>query len=221
MWWHALTMASGGVWSVARAEPDRLLIVGISVAAACALAQATAQLVDFWAFGLRIAALNGNTESNAFSWLAGAAMLGTTAAFALSAKFNRELRATSLALVGLFGLLLVDNRIGIHERLPHGKLMFLPLLGCVFALAWKLSASPSGQGRVLLRIGLASLFVSLLVHLIGPSVLAAGGWHTDDWEYQLKVSFKEATELAGWVLMFFGSLTLVTRPRRLQDAQAA
>ena len=193
----------------------RLPVLAFAVAGAAFAAQATAQLVDFWAFGLRYAVLNGNSEASAFSWISAVAICGIVIAFVGLVVAAPENRKTTTVVATLFVFLLVDNRAHLHERLAHGKLLFLPALGLAFALLWSYSGGSSPRHRLLVRGGLAFLAASLTVHLAGPTVLKWAGWTSDDWQYQVKVALKESTEKAGWILVCFGALAdLASRRRR-------
>jgi hypothetical protein len=197
-------------------EPaGKLPILAFAIAGSAFAAQATAQLVDYWAFGLRYAVLNGNSEASAFSWVSAVAICGTAIAFAALVVVAPEHRRITIAVAVLFTFLLVDNRAHLHERLAHGKVVFLPALGAAFALLWSYSANCSPRNRLLIRGGLGFLGISLFVHLVGPSVLSWAGWTADDWQYQVKVALKESTEKAGWILVCFGALAdLASRRRR-------
>jgi hypothetical protein len=186
------------------ARTDRFTLLGIAVAAAAFTAQAAAQLVDLWAFDLRVAELDGNSVSSVFSWVSAAALLGTAVAFAGIASVDRKRRATGVAACVLFAFLLLDNRLHIHGRLTHGKLLFLPILGTAFVLLWRFWAKP-GRERALVRAGLGLLLLSLVVHLTGPTILSWGGWQATDWQDQLKIALKESAEKAGWILVCFGA----------------
>jgi len=186
-------------------------LIGLALAAVACCAQITAQFVDYWAFDLRFDWLNGNSASSAFAWVSGAAILGTALAFARIAIVSSSDRRTAVAIACLFTFLLVDNRVHIHERLNHGKLLFLPLLGVTFVLLWRFSARQSVRERRLVHAGLAFLLVSLLVALLGPTVLHSAGWTAHDWQYQVKVAIKEGTEKAGWILVCFGALASLQR----------
>jgi hypothetical protein len=192
-----------------RSDSDRLVLTGLAVAAFAFAAQTTGQLVDYWTFHLRIAELNGNSASSAFSWVSAAAILGIGASFALVAVVAPAQRRRAAALAALFAFLLVDNRAHIHERLAHGKLLFLPILGAAFALLWQTSRNLPPRHRALIRGGLGFLFVSLVVHIAGPTVLSWAGWGVHDWQYQVKVAIKESTEKAGWILVCFGALAVL------------
>lgn len=131
-------------------------------------------------------------------------------AFAWIAVRARAARALAAATSLLFCFLLVDNRLHIHVRLAHGKALFLPILGTVFFLVWWMSREWPQRERKLVRAGLWFLTASLVIHLFGPSVLRlAGWWHENDWQDQVKVALKEATEKAGWILVCFGAVARV------------
>jgi len=187
---------------------DGLAIAGFAVAGAALVAQTTAQLLDFWAFDLRLTALDGNTDgaSNAFAWVSGALMLASAISYGRIAVISTANRRLAGAIAGLLAFLVVDNRVHLHERVAHGKLLFVPVAGTAFVLLWRFSASQTPLERLLIRGGLGFLVVSYVVHLVGLTVLSWGGWHVHDWEYQLKIVLKESSEKAGWVLVFFGGL---------------
>jgi hypothetical protein len=56
----------------------------------------------------------------------------------------------------------------------------------------------------LIRVGCALLVCSIVIHLFGAQVLGAFGWSFSSWPYQIKIAFKEATEIAGWLLLGSG-----------------
>jgi len=189
---------------------DGVLLAGVSLALTAAVAEVTAQLVDYWAFDLRYPALNGNTSAYAFSWLGALLMAATIAAFVVLARGDVHRRAC-YALAGAFTFFLVDNVADIHERWANGKLLLLPLLGTVFALVWRVSTDADPAVRRVLRLGLGALALSLAVHLAGPKALAWAGWPEHSWEHQVKVAIKESSELVGWALICTGA---VARARR-------
>jgi hypothetical protein len=190
----------------AQRPADRLPLLAFAVAGTAFALQATAQLVDFWAFDLRFAFLNGNSTASAFSWVSAVAIFGTCVAFVGLAVLVPEHRRLAATVAVLFAFLLVDNRAHLHERLAHGKVLFLPALGLAFGLLWYFSGLESPRTRLLVRGGLCFLAVSLFVHLVGPTVLSWAGWQSHDWQYQIKVALKESTEKAGWILVCFGAL---------------
>jgi hypothetical protein len=199
---------------------DPVLLAGVSVALAAAVAEPTAQLVDYWAFDLRYPALNGNSSAYAFSWLGALLMATMIAAFVVLARRGVHRRAC-YGLAAAFAFFLVDNIANIHERSPNGKLYLLPFFGAVFALVWRLSTDSDPVVRRVLRLGLGALGLSLAVHLAGPVVLARVGWTEDSWEYQVKIAIKECTELAGWALICAGAVAGARTARRVETAGGA
>ena len=192
---------------------DPVLLAGVSLALAAAVAEWTSQLVDYWAFDLRYGALDGNSSAYAFGWVSALLMLTTIAAFLVLARRGVHRRACS-ALAAAFAFFLVDNIANIHQRTPNGKLYMLPLFATVFALVWRVSTDSDPGVRRALRLGLGALGVSLAVHVAGPTVLARAGWPGHSWEYQVKIAIKECTELAGWALICAGAVSRARKVRR-------
>jgi hypothetical protein len=204
-----------------RSDGDRLWAAGIAVAAAVVLALTAGQLIDFWAYNLRVAALNSATDSSVFTWFGGLAMLVAAVSFSVLAVRVPELRRTCVALAALFAFLLVDNRTQLHHRLPHGTALLLPVLAVVLVLLLRVGRVAPRRIERLLQAAVICLAVSLVVHVLGPPALAAVGWHSGDWQYQIKIAVKEGTELAGWILACFGALGLARSARRRRQDQPA
>ncbi|HEX5469787.1 MAG TPA: hypothetical protein VFW80_12145 [Gaiellaceae bacterium] len=183
----------------------RLVATATALAALAAAAQAAAQLVDYWAFGLRYAALDGNSSANAFGWLSAAMMAVAVVAFAAAALDDRDKRA-SWGLAAIFLFLFVDNRLDLHELVANGKLLFTPLLAALFLLVRHVSARAPGPAAWLLKAGLACLVVSFTAHIFGPTILSWAGWGEQTWQDQTKVAIKESAEVAGWILISSGAL---------------
>jgi hypothetical protein len=176
--------------------------VGVALAAALAAAGISAQLVDFWALHLRFGWLDSSSEHSIFVRIGTFAILGcAVGAFAL-ARRNRSALAASLGLVT--GWLFVDGLLGLHERIPHWTLLYVPLLGATVVGFWRLALPFPPAARRLVRAALLLLVASAAIHRLGPSVLSALGWGPDAWEYQVKIAIKEATEICGWLLLASG-----------------
>jgi hypothetical protein len=117
--------------------------------------------------------------------------------------------------VGLFALFTVEVSPAHAQvdRLSNGKLIYLPLLGCLGICVWRL-ARGSGQVTVM-RVGLVTLVGSYAMHVLGPDVLREVGWGPNSWAYQVKVGLKEGTEFAGWLLVVVALWRAgAARPRR-------
>jgi uncharacterized membrane protein YfbV (UPF0208 family) len=99
----------------------------------------------------------------------------------------------------LFAFLCVDGATRIHQHVPAWPAVYAPML---IALALAVVTIGRGTDRAaVLYAGLALLFGSLAIHVLGPHVVDALGWQPDGWAYQIKVALKEGTELAGWVVL--------------------
>lgn len=180
-----------------RPRSDDVARLGVGLAAVLVATQVAAHLVDYWAFDLRFAWLDSASEQSVFVRLGTFAILATSlATFALA-------RQASSRLVLLLGLatawLFVDGLFGIHERIPHWTLLYVPVLGAVVVGYWRLVPA-----QRLVRAGLGLLVLSALIHRLGPQLLSALGFGPDAWEYQVKIAIKEATEIGGWILLASG-----------------
>jgi hypothetical protein len=159
-------------------------------------------LVDFEADEERIGLLNANLASSWSHRATAAALLFGGGLAALRAGRGARCRpwwsATAAALVFLFVVEVTPAHVQV-DRLSHGKLIYVPLLACLVVCVLRLV---QGSEQVtLLRVGLAALTGSYLVHVLGPSAVRALGWGTDSSAYQVKVGLKEGTELSGWLLL--------------------
>jgi hypothetical protein len=174
--------------------------VGICLAAVVVAAQVSAHLFDFWALHLRSVLLDSASEHGLFVRLGGVAMLATAGATLAHRRSSRL--AIPLAFVTAW--LFADSLLGLHEHVPHWKLVYAPLFGAIAACYWLLSAPLAPAPRRLVRGALALLVLSAAIHVLGPPALAALGWGPSAWEYQVKIALKEATEIAGWILLASG-----------------
>jgi uncharacterized membrane protein YfbV (UPF0208 family) len=100
---------------------------------------------------------------------------------------------------GLFGVLLLDNVTRLHTHMGAWPVVYIPILAGIAAAAWTL-ARGSREAPVV-AAGLLTLVGSLAVHVLGPHAVHALGGDDGSWAYQVKAGLKEATELAGWVLL--------------------
>jgi hypothetical protein len=183
--------------AITRPQSEGVARLGIVVAAAAVAAQVTAHLVDYWAFDLRSALLDSASEHSVFVRLGTFAILACAVATLALARRASSLLAAVLGLVTAW--LFVDGLLGIHERVPHWTLVYIPVLAAVLVGFWRLA----GSSRVV-RAALLSLVLSAAIHRFGPHVLALLGWGPAAWEYQVKIALKEATEIGGWILLASG-----------------
>lgn len=170
-------------------------------AAGAALALETAtHLLDFGVYDFRIRLLDSSYE---WSWshlaataaFAACAVIGARAAIAATGHRRRAWSTIWAA----FSLLLVDNVTRLHDRIGFWPAIYAPLLLAV-CVALATVARGTERERVV-QAGIGLLFGSLVVHVLGPSVVSLMGWGPGTWAYQVKVAIKEGTELAGWLLL--------------------
>ncbi|HEV7640858.1 MAG TPA: hypothetical protein VGO39_08335 [Gaiellaceae bacterium] len=192
------------------ARPDdngaRVARIGIGFAAVVVAAQVSAHLFDFWALNLRSALLDSASEHGIFVRLGSLAILACAVATLAHRRSSRL--AVPLAVVAAW--LFADALLGLHAHL-HGRLVNVPLLAAIAAGYWLLAARFAPAPRRLVHAALALLVLSAAIHVLGPPALAALGWGQGAWEYQVKIALKEATEIAGWILLASG--LLATRRR--------
>ena len=166
-----------------------------------ALAVIATNLVNYGA-RLHSDLLDANAGTS-WSHRAVAATLAAGGMVALLGALRAEVRraAWSTAAGALIALFVVESS-SLHvqvDKLSYGKLIYAPLL-CAFALsAWRLAGGASQAPLV--RVGLAALALSYVVHLLGSDVVEALGWSSGSWAYQAKVGLKEGTELGGWLVI--------------------
>ena len=197
-------------------RPERVVVAGVVLVAASVAVQIAANLVDFGVYHYRYALVDPNDESSLFAWIAGLAV-----AFAACVCLLRSSRAGAeqrryLAAGLLLAVLALENRIRFHEGTVHGPLVYVPLLGALFAALIVLSWRWPAAARRAVWAGLASLVFSLALHKLAPTLLAHYGYGPGDWPYEVKVSLKESGELAGWVLIATGLLAAAPGRRSLR-----
>jgi hypothetical protein len=119
---------------------------------------------------------------------------------------------TAVALIALFIVEISPVHVEV-DRVSHGKLVYLPLLAALVASLWRLTHC--SDQRMLMWAGLAALTASYAVHLFGWDVVERLGFQHGSWPDQVKASIKEATELAGWLLLLVTLGRLATLDTRL------
>jgi hypothetical protein len=185
---------------VTRSPARRRLHTGPLVAGAAALTvEMTTHLIDFGVYDLRIRILDSSAEWSYSHLLATCAFAAGAVACASGTASGRGRRRPCWIACGLFAFLFVDGATRVHEHVPAWPVVYTPVL---IGLSISLAAIASGTDQAgVVYIGLALLFGSLAIHVLGPGVVRAFGWTPSGWAYQVKVALKEGTELAGWVIL--------------------
>jgi hypothetical protein len=203
-------------WRGRRSPARSPALAGALAAGSAALAvEVTTHLVDFGVFDLRISVINSNFEWSYSHVLATVAFGVGAVACAWGAVRREERRAARTLACALFAFLCIDGVTRIHEHVPAWPAIYAPIL---IALSASLVAIARATDRAnVVYAGLALLFGSLVIHVVGPEVVRTLGWQQDSWAYQIKVALKEGTELAGWVVLVPAVVELA-RGRPLQRA---
>jgi hypothetical protein len=171
-------------------------------------------LVNFAADDLGVQLLDANSES---SWshrvIAAILVVGTGVAVigARRADRQRNLWGASAAILAFLSFSELTSLHGKIDDMSWGKLVYAPILLVLCVCLWRLSEG--SRFRLIIRGGLATLVASFAIHVAGPHLVHALGYGYNSWPYQIKVGLKQATELAGWLLLVWGLFDLVFSAR--------
>jgi hypothetical protein len=183
------------------ATTNRIVTIGVAVTLLVVAVQITTHLVDTGVYHLRVAALDSGLDSSIFGVVSACTLAGA-AACALAAY--AVTRRVGLGVLGVaLAMLLVANATDLRSH-PHGTLLLAPIL--VVILVGLLVASQTAPGRAgaALRAAAALLVVSFVLHVIVPVLFRRIGVADGSWPFEVKVAFKLATELGGFMLAAFG-----------------
>jgi hypothetical protein len=175
-------------------------LAGALAAGAAALTvEVITHLVDFGVFDLRIEAIDSNYEWS-YSHVLATLAFGAGAIACTWGTVHREARRVPRMIASaLFAFLCIDGATRLHEHIPAWPAFYAPLL---LVLAASVGAVARGTDRAsVVYAGLALLFGSFVIHVVGHAMAQALGWPPSSWAYQAKVALKEGTELAGWVIL--------------------
>jgi hypothetical protein len=208
------TQASRGLpaqvpWDAAprsRHATDRLRGLAVPAAVVAAVLTATAHLLNAWLPGLTWAALDADVNwsiSDTASVVAIAVATLALASVAISAG-----RLVLIPLIALLAFLAVDDAIQVHQRLGDAWESAI-VLPAAALLIW-FSYSYDRFGGRLVRLGVLALGCSFLIGEV-ERVVELAGWSLAGAPFQLKAAAKQATEIAGWILVAFGAVLVAMR----------
>jgi hypothetical protein len=185
---------------------DGVDVLAIGAAILLASAAALAQLLDYAVFDLRIRVLDSNTHASIFG---GVSLLATTAAFAAAVALAVRARDRERFALALVILVILALRVS-HPT--HVVFVSLPVTAAAFViLCRQFTASRSRM----LQVGCSLLVLSLVFHALLIAAPAPLSFDRDSWAYQLASLVKHDAQLAGWILIAAGILSV----RRLLPRQ--
>lgn len=205
---------------------ERLLRIGVPLAAAAVAFQTAAHLTNEFLLDDRVQGLDADVEGNVFTWASSVSTFAVALAAFLHAMSFRERRREFGLLAGLGVLFSVDDAIQLHERvgLEVGEellglpdyiavrlwlVFYLPLLLLAAALLWILAEQVWEPAGRMLRLGLLLLVLSIPAEIAG----VATRWleeHGTDAPEAIRVAVEEGLELGGWILAAVALMTAFT-----------
>jgi len=187
-----------------RARANEIVPRAARLAAVIVAVQIPANLIDFGSFGYRYSLVNPNDEQSLFAWIGAIAIM--SGAVIAATAYRRTKSRPYLVAAAFLALVAIENRVRVDEPAVHRAAIYIPLLGGLAAsLVWASSPWPATARRGVLG-GLAFLAFSLALHKIAPHILLHYGYGPGTWPYETKVSLKETSEMAGWILIAGGLL---------------
>jgi len=201
-----------------RAHRWRFILAAIALASVV-VTNLVSLHVDHLSQGL----LNANWR---FSWSHGVDSVAFAAALvvaALAGRHARPERRLWLATATILGVLFLDEVSPLHAQIDllnigefsPGKLLYAPILLALLVCVWRL-VEHTDQREVVL-VGLATLFLSFGMHVVGLGILRPLGYLSSI--YQSGVGAKEGLELAGLLLLVPSLWALGRRTTAPRSAQ--
>jgi|tagenome__1003787_1003787.scaffolds.fasta_scaffold20445034_1 hypothetical protein len=153
--------------------------------------------------------LDADNDRSVWSWASVASE--AAAAVLLGLLAATSIRPAALAFcAGVVMFLSLDDFIRVHEALgstyspfPHAArslwpVFYLPLLGVLLVLLWRVAQGFGPVERALLRTGLLALVVAVGLESATPLLFAVGQGHGTA-GYEVEVAVEEGLELGGWI----------------------
>jgi len=184
------------------------LAVWLAPAVMVAVAQFTAQILDFQLYDLHLRALNADSDASVVAWLTPVGIALALAGIVAGLRRRDGPSARRAAIVAiLVGLLMVASArrgaFGGSLSLHRSTVLLAPALALLLVLLLLEAGQLDVTARRLLQIGCALLVGSYVLHLLGGALAdAVGGEHS--WTYQVGAALKEGTEVAGWLTVGLG-----------------
>jgi hypothetical protein len=197
-------------------QADRVVAGGIALTLAIVLAGIAAQLVNY-GLDLHVAAMDSNKDGGAFGVVGDVALAAAALAAWVVLARDRAQHLAVLALPLLLTFLAVDKTLRLHDEIPGWLAYYVPVLLATFGSILLVGRELPAPSRRLIRVGLALLAISFLIHLAGPTLVDHVGLGGVAWIDQVKGAIKHGAEVAGWL---FVGLALFTSGGREPVAQS-
>jgi hypothetical protein len=179
---------------------ERIIAVGLCLAAATVLAQLACQLIDFGLFHLDLRILDSGHHKSVFGAASLVAQAAAAIAFVARAARPSPVRVAWILVGGLVAALVL-----VRALVKYDVRLLLPPVAVIFVLlCWLVSRDPGAVQMVVLG-SLILLVCSFGLHVVGPAA-DAGPRDEQAWVYQLTAIVKHGSELAGWILLATGIL---------------
>jgi hypothetical protein len=211
----------------------RVLRCGYALAVAGAVVQASLHLLDVYAFGGTVAAIDSDNagEGNVFTWASSSATL--TAAVFCVLLLLAERRAALGFLAAVLALFSLDDALALHERAAPAFLeavgadvrfsrvawpvLLLPLMAFVALAIWRRAATTTWDERRVLRGAILLLGLAIVLELaLFP---APDGSRARQLLEPPFVAAEESIELGAWILLAAGLASVFIRRIALDSAR--
>jgi hypothetical protein len=200
---------------------DSFISLGVALAVAAVVVQATMHFVDVYVLDRQLNLINADDEANIPTWAsASAAFVAATAALVLAVASEKR-RAPYGLLAAVLGFMSLDDAVQVHERIVHERvnsfgpideaarvvwpLVYLPLLILGLVLLVVAARDVTARARASVFVGLGLLVAAVGLELAGTLLLELGATKTS-FVYAVQVVVEEGLELAGWILIAVGLL---------------
>ena len=192
---------------------SRFTKLGILVTIVIVVAGSAAQLINYGFFDQRIPALDPGSDGGVFGAVGDIALAAAAISASVLVARVRSARPVVVALAGLLTFLAADKVARLHDHIPHWLAFYLPVLAAAFMCLVAVARGHRGDGPAvvgrLIGVGLLLLVFSFLLHVFGKRLLLDLGLSdTTGLAYQAKAAVKHAAEVAGWLLIALGLLSL-------------
>jgi branched-subunit amino acid transport protein len=180
------------------------------------VAGATAHLVDFGIYHLRIELLNSDSDRGIFEWIAAAAIAAASVAALVLARRRRSRMLAFLG--GILFVIFLAGRAHVSHNFPQWNYLYVTLLATSVAIVL---GSVTRELRSLVVLAFGVLALSLVLHVVDAHAAAGLGDAQASWLSQVKIALKEGTEGAGWWLVAFalGATAYDERARTYRSAE--